>query len=203
MREKRLSTIIVALCLVLLLPNAAMADNCGGLDDCYGTILAAILAILGIALFIALWPLLPAILTALGEILTAVGIIEFGTGRSVFTGEPLALWERILGIVPGGKILKEVDKAYDIAKAGGKYSGALKEYIKRPTKDIQNAVRSYERQVEVHRQKLANPANYVPNWHTLRTEHQQNLLRHWQQDLERNAAHANIMRGILKERGIH
>lgn len=39
--------------LFFILPSLALADNCSGLTDCYGTILAAVLAILGLALVIA------------------------------------------------------------------------------------------------------------------------------------------------------
>lgn len=102
MKGKRLSIVAAAFFCILLLPNAAMADNCGGMADCHSTFWAALLAMLAIALFIVLWPLLPAILAALGEALTAIGLVEAVTGRSVFTGEKLAWWERALGIVPFG-----------------------------------------------------------------------------------------------------
>lgn len=93
--------------------------------------------------------------------------------------------------------------AYETAKAGGKHSGTLKNYQGRSTEQIIKALRGYEKQVELHKQKLADPAKYAADWYTISELGRQGLLKHWRQDLERNAELADVMRGILREKGVN
>jgi hypothetical protein len=92
-------------------------------------------------------------------------------------------------------------RAYAIAKAGGRHAGLLRVYRGKSTAEIQRALRSYERQVELHRQKLANPEQVIGDWHQRHFHVQRGLLRHWHEDLARNQELAEVMRGILQERG--
>ena len=92
--------------------------------------------------------------------------------------------------------------AYAIARAGGRHAGLLQTYERKSTAEIQRALRSYERQVELHRQKIYSPEQFVQDWGTLRSHIQSGLLRHWQEDMVRNQELAEIMRGLLRERGI-
>ena len=92
--------------------------------------------------------------------------------------------------------------AYAIARAGGRHAGLLRTYARKSTAKIQRALRSYERQVELHRQKIHSPEQFVEDWGTLRSHVQNGLLRHWQEDVVRNQELAEIMRGLLRERGI-
>jgi hypothetical protein len=77
--------------------------------------------------------------------------------------------------------------AYEMARAGGRHAGLL---------------RSYERQVDLHRQKLRNSEQFVTDWAMKSARIQEGLLRHWRQDLARNQELAEVMRGILRDRGI-
>ena len=52
--------------------------------------------------------------------------------------------------------------------------------------EIQRALRSYERQAALHRQKMSSPETFVQDWVRKGPRAQQGLLRHWQQDLTRN-----------------
>jgi hypothetical protein len=92
--------------------------------------------------------------------------------------------------------------AYEIAQAGGRHAGLLRRYLTKPDNEIMRALRSYERQVALHADKLSNPTKYVQNWASLDVREQQGLLNHWQQDLRRNQELADIMRGILQDRGV-
>jgi hypothetical protein len=92
--------------------------------------------------------------------------------------------------------------AYEIAQAGGRHAGLLRQYLTKPDNEIMRALRSYERQVALHADKLSNPTKYVQNWASLDARAQQGLLNHWQQDLRRNQELADIMRGILQDRGV-
>jgi len=92
--------------------------------------------------------------------------------------------------------------AYDVARDGGKHAGLYREYSGRGNREIQKAVDSYEKQVSTHQDKLANPEKYASNWSRMDSREQQGLIRHWEQDLKRNKDSGDIMRGILRERGI-
>ena len=90
--------------------------------------------------------------------------------------------------------------AYEIAKAGGRHAGLLRTYQAKSTAEIQRALRSYERQVALHRQKVQSPEQFIQEWDQKSPRVQQALLRHWQEDGARNQELADIMRGILQER---
>jgi hypothetical protein len=92
--------------------------------------------------------------------------------------------------------------AYEVAKQGGRHAGLLRIYQGKSVEEIQRALRSYERQVALHQQKMRSPETFVQDWGRRSPRAQQGLLRHWQQDLIRNQELADIMRGILQERCI-
>ena len=92
--------------------------------------------------------------------------------------------------------------ADEVAKQGGRHAGLLRIYQGKSVEEIRRALRSYERQAALHRQKMSSPETFIQDWVTKSPRAQQGLLRHWQQDLTRNQELADIMRGILQERGI-
>lgn len=105
----------------------------------------------------------------------------------------------MVSYIEGGR---SEQNAYAIARAGGRHAGLLRTYERKSTAEIQRALRSYEGQVELHRQKIHSPEQYVEDWGTLRSQVQSGLLRHWQEDMVRNQELAKIMRGLLRTRGV-
>lgn len=105
------------------------------------------------------------------------------------------LEQRRLEVAEGGP--------YEVAKKGGRHAGLLRVYQRNSTEEIQRALRSYERQVALHRRKLESPEQFVPAWAGKSPRAQHGLLHHWQDDVARNQELAEVMRGILQERGIH
>jgi hypothetical protein len=77
--------------------SPAAADHCGALSDCFATARAAIAALVGVAVFVGLIALAPEILP---ELFFAKGAIEAVTGRDLLTGDELAAWQRVLGVIP-------------------------------------------------------------------------------------------------------
>jgi hypothetical protein len=92
--------------------------------------------------------------------------------------------------------------AYEVAKQGGRHAGLLRTYQGKSVEEIQRALRSYERQAAQHRQKINSPEVFVQSWGRKSPRAREGLLRHWQQDLTRNQELADVMRGMLQERGI-
>ena len=91
--------------------------------------------------------------------------------------------------------------AYEIARAGGRHAGLLRLYQGKRTAEIRRALRSYVRQVELHQLKMNNPEDFVKDWIEKSSRVQRGLLRHWQEDMNRNQELAGVMRGILQEKG--
>ena len=68
--------------------------------------------------------------------------------------------------------ISAANPAYDTALAGGKHAGTLKNYAGRSATEIQKAVRSYESQVALHQQKIANPAQFAERWGQMTVQEQ-------------------------------
>jgi hypothetical protein len=115
-RTKR-NYIYIALCFLLLLPNVVRADNCGSLSDCYSTLQVALASLLGIGVFAGLLSLL----LDFSPAGTLKGILEGIIGKDLITGEKLAMWQRLLGIVPGGKYLGKLEEISKVASSLPKY----------------------------------------------------------------------------------
>jgi phage baseplate assembly protein W len=81
-----------------------------------------------------------------------------------------------------------------------KHAGLLQTYRRKTAEEIQRAIRSYERRVTLHRQKLADPERSVQTWSRLTDQEQQGLIVKWQKDLARNQELAQLMRDLLRER---
>ncbi|MEW6609799.1 MAG: hypothetical protein AB1414_20540, partial [bacterium] len=107
--------------------------------------------------------------------------------------------------VPGvsGVLVKNAGKVVEEAlRIGGKHSGLLENYAKRTPEEIQKALKSYEKQVALHKEKIANPDKFAEDWNKMDTRAQEGLLRYWQKDLQRNQELAEIMRYLLQTKGV-
>jgi len=124
----------------LLLPEVAYADNCSGMSDCYYTARAALAALAGLSV---LFGVLASMTLDLPPVVgTVKGVMEAFTGKDLVTGEELAWWERVLGIVPvlGGvagaagalsrgsralddaaDLVRAADRASDVPWSGARY----------------------------------------------------------------------------------
>jgi hypothetical protein len=94
----------------------------------------------------------------------------------------------------------EQQNAYEVARAGGRHAGLLRVYQEKSTAELQRALRSYERQVALHLQKIEHPEQCVQDWEQKSPRVQSGLRRHWQEDVVRNQELADVMQGILRER---
>lgn len=117
-----------------------------------------------------------------------------GRGRSGWLGW---LWGRLTGKAPSSSAVSP----YQAALNGGRHAGLVKNYGTRSTKDIINAIKSYEKRAALHEEKLADPENFVKNWPNLRQEHQEAILRNWQYEVALYREQAMVLRGLLEARG--
>jgi hypothetical protein len=95
--------------------------------------------------------------------------------------------------------------AYEVARAGGTHSGYLRQAETFTDTSLARALRSFERQVTYHAGKIANPAGQPLDapWNMMDSDKQRQVLTDWCGDLKRNRELADIILGLLRERGIN
>lgn len=91
--------------------------------------------------------------------------------------------------------------AYEIAKAGGKHAGFLRNYATKSRAEIERAIKSIERQMALHRDKIANPEKHIPDWKNLDPRQRDALVnKKWPSDIQRQSEQASILRELLKDK---
>ncbi|KGQ03829.1 hypothetical protein BBAD15_g10933 [Beauveria bassiana D1-5] len=100
-----------------------------------------------------------------------------------------------------GAISQQSKVNFDAAK--DRYPKQYDQYNKLPDKNLEKAISKHEKQIAEHQGYLNDPAKrleHVPDWENLSPQHQENLLHHWQQDVNRHESYKAIAEGILKGR---
>ncbi|WP_316359483.1 hypothetical protein [Candidatus Neptunichlamydia sp. REUL1] len=133
----------------------------------------------------------------------------FGTEHAnMYTDEAKETRDKLTtGVLPppGGfsnvaKNGKPLSQAYITAKNGGKHSKLIAEYGGRSTREIEKSIRSYEKQIIKHKDKIANPSKYVPEWDSLHPNQKKSLLeKGWPKEIKCYTAQKEILEGILIE----
>jgi len=96
---------------------------------------------------------------------------------------------------------QEAQSKVDAAKE--RYPKQYEQYKKLPDKNLEKAVTKHDKQINEHQGYLNDPVKrkeHVPNWDSLSSQHQENLLHHWQQDIKRHESYKAIAEGILRSR---
>ena len=87
-----------------------------------------------------------------------------------------------------------------MAKSGSLQGRTYKTYLHKPAKELRKGIRSLQRRIEEHRDKIANPQNYYSEWHTYPKFRQRNQLSDWKKEIKNFTEQKNIFEGILKNR---
>ena len=64
---------------------------------------------------------------------------------------------------------------YQTAKNGGKNYGTYKNYVSRSEKEIRKGIRSIEKQIQEHKNKIIDPKSEIENWDNLDPRKQKHL----------------------------
>ena len=103
------------------------------------------------------------------------------------------------GKARGGENASQNDSGkFEAAK--DRYPKQYDQYSKLPDKNLEKAISKHEKQISEHQGYLTYPAKrkeHVPNWDNLSPQHQENLMHHWQQDVNRHEAYKSITEGVL------
>ena len=101
-------------------------------------------------------------------------LVDKGTGRYYTLQE--------LGFDLRGNKLQS--KVYLTAVSGGKHEGFLKRLERSGPIQAKKAVRSLEKIIKEHEQKIANPAAIYDDWQDMKPERKARVLKHWETEIE-------------------
>ena len=101
--------------------------------------------------------------------------------------------------LPSGGTSDSVANAYEIAKSGGTHSGIITRYAGEPDRFVERALRSVERRIAEHCEKISEPRRFVKRDATdLQVSYLVN--DYWPKEIRNFEAEAEVLRGILQER---
>lgn len=89
--------------------------------------------------------------------------------------------------------------AYEIAKSGGRHAGLYDRFRDARIAEIEKSIRSYEKRIIEHQDKIANPDGYLDV--TCVPAHRRDLIeRYWPGEIADYREKIEVMRGIIAER---
>jgi hypothetical protein len=89
--------------------------------------------------------------------------------------------------------------ALEIAETGGKHAGFLKNYQGKSPEELRRGIASIQKQIALHKDKMANPEKHIPNWSSLDPRQQEALIqKKWPSDIQRQAEQLEILEELLK-----
>jgi hypothetical protein len=99
-----------------------------------------------------------------------------------------------------GRIFSKA-KAYEVAKNGGRHSGTYQQAINMTNVQIEKSIKSLEKKISIHENKILNPEKYYPDFYNLRIEVQQaNLIKHWPEEIKTFSEQKQILEIVLNRR---
>lgn len=142
----------------------------------------------------------------LGEIIS--------TGKqTTFLGEELGFTAKEMGqLQKAGKLEQAIDstceswlaksssEAYITAKNGGKHARLIELNEGKSVKEIQKSIKSYEKLIELHKDKIANPSKYCPGWDAMDPRRQNALInKRWPAEIQCFTEEKDILQTILEQ----
>lgn len=80
----------------------------------------------------------------------------------------------------------------------------VRDYLDKPAKEIQKGINSYEKQIALHKDKIANPTKHYPHWDKLDPRQREALInKKWPAEIQGYEEQKNVLQSILKERLSH
>ncbi len=110
--------------------------------------------------------------------------------------------ENVANNVFENSTVKPPSEAYLIAKNGGKHSPLISQYIGKTSKEIQKGIKSYEKQIAIHQEKIRDPSAHIPGWDKLDPRRQDALInRRWPAEIQCYTEQRDVLQSILDQRG--
>jgi hypothetical protein len=120
-------------------------------------------------------------------------------GKAADAGEKAAQ-EAARAAEMAGKPKPKVNiSAYETAANGGKHSGFLRNYLGESPEELRRGIASLQKQIAEHRDKIANPEKYIPNFKQLDPRQQAALLgKKWPSDIHRLQEQLEMLQELLR-----
>lgn len=143
-----------------------------------------------------------------------VGEIINAGKTSAFLGEELGFTAKEMGqLQKAGKLEGAINSRLDrlVSQAESEVFKAaiskdshvkmVRDYLEKPAKEIQKGIRSYEKQIALHLEKIANPSKFIPHWDKLHPERQHALVsKKWPAEIQCYTEQRDVLQSILNER---
>lgn len=98
-------------------------------------------------------------------------------------------------------LAKSPSEAYIAAKNGGRHARIITEFSSKSVKEVQKSIRSYEKLIAEHNDKIANPSKYCQDWDNFHPNRQKALVEKvWPTEIECYAEQRDILQTILDQR---
>jgi hypothetical protein len=92
-------------------------------------------------------------------------------------------------------------EALKVAISQNKHVKMVKDYLDKPAKEIQKGINSYEKQIAIHKDKIANPTKYYPDWDKLDPRQREALInKKWPAEINVYKEQSSALLSILNER---
>jgi hypothetical protein len=89
--------------------------------------------------------------------------------------------------------------AFRMANSGGKHALFLKNSLNYTRKQLQKGILSFDKQISLHQNKIANPNKYIEGWDQLDPRQQIALInKKWPSDIERLTEQRDILHDVLQ-----
>ncbi len=85
-----------------------------------------------------------------------------------------------------------------------KHVKMARDYLDKPAKEVQKGINSYEKQIALHKDKIANPASHYPDWDKLDPRQREALInKKWPAEIQVFEEQRSVLQSILNERLSH
>lgn len=102
--------------------------------------------------------------------------------------------------IQGTDITIDIEKTVAAAKNGTRHSGVYNDAVAKTESRLKKSIASHDKEVEIHKDKIAHPEKYVPDWDSKTPQEKEWIIKKWEKDAKRNAEQAAIEREVYKER---
>jgi hypothetical protein len=81
-----------------------------------------------------------------------------------------------------------------------KYFPQYKQNLSMTSEQLRDSIKSFEKNIQQHIDKIANPYSIYPDYDSFRPGHRQHIMKKWNQDLQRNRDYRTIAECVLNTR---
>ncbi|MFI5334208.1 MAG: tetratricopeptide repeat protein [Chlamydiales bacterium] len=98
-------------------------------------------------------------------------------------------------------LAKSPSEAYIAAKNGGRHADLIPKFSEKPIKEIEKSIRSYEKLIVEHQDKIVNPSKYCPDWDNFHPNRQKALIEKiWPAEIQCYTEQKDVLTTILNQK---